>query len=184
MVHPVFLLTVQSPHAQEMKMERMSLVTTGFTCEDDDTRNPPTPIGGGDPHFRTWHGEKYRYHGACDLVLLHSDKFDNGLGMDIHIRTKHRGQFSYITTAALRIGDEILEVTGQDGRGYLNGEANVAMSAKIAGHGITYNRHSDVQQTFLVHVNKQTVVIKTWHDIFFRCPSSMARMLTLAMRWV
>jgi hypothetical protein len=97
--------------------------------------------------------------------LLHSDKFDNGLGMDIHIRVKHRGQYSYITTAALRIGDEILEVTRQNGLFYLNGVANVAMPAKIAGHGITYKRHSDFQQTFLIHVNKQTVVIKTWHDI-------------------
>jgi hypothetical protein len=26
--------------------------------------------------------------GACDLVLLHNPDFANGLGMDLHIRTK------------------------------------------------------------------------------------------------
>jgi hypothetical protein len=122
-----------------------------------------TPVAGGDPHFRTWHGQKYNYHGACDLVLMHSDMFGSGFGMDIHIRTNRRGQFSYITAAALRIGDEVLEVTGQDGGTHI---LNVALPAKIAGHKITYNRHSDVQQTFLVHLhNKQTVVIKTWRDL-------------------
>jgi hypothetical protein len=142
--------------------------TGGIDCNTlpvlGDTR---PPNAGGDPHFRTWHGHKYDYHGACDLVLLHSEKFDDGLGIDIHIRTKHRGQYSYITTAALRIGDEIFEVMGQDGGTHiLNGEVNMALPAKIAGHKITYNRHSDFQQTYLIHLpQKQTVVIKTWHDI-------------------
>jgi hypothetical protein len=137
-----------------------TIPTTGLQCDDTD------PRARGDPHFLTWHGEKYDYHGACDLVLLHSDKFDHGLGMDIHIRTKHRGPYSYITSAALRIGDEILEVTGQDGLFYLNGEANVALPSKITGYRISYNRRSDFQQTYLVHLhNKQTVVIKTWHDL-------------------
>jgi hypothetical protein len=126
----------------------------------------PTPGTGGDPHFRTWRGEKFSYHGACDLVLLHSDQFGDGLGMDIHIRTKHRGQYSYITTAAMRIGDEILEVTGdQDGLYYLNGAANMPLPSTISGYKITYNRRSSYQQTFLVHLQKQTVVIKTWRDL-------------------
>jgi hypothetical protein len=139
--------------------------TTGVDCSSlPDPK--PTPNGGGDPHFRTWTGEKYSYHGACDMVLLHSDKFDNGLGMDIHIRTKHRGQYSYITTAAVRIGDDILEIIGQDKRYYLNSEANVAFPAKIAGYDITYSLRSDTQQTFLIHLPKeQRVVIKTWYEL-------------------
>jgi hypothetical protein len=42
----------------------------------------------GDPHFKTFGGEMYDFHGECDLVLLHNPEFNNNLGMDIHIRTK------------------------------------------------------------------------------------------------
>jgi hypothetical protein len=54
---------------------------------------PPTGGGGGangDPHFKTWQGQHYDYHGECDLVLLHSSEFGSGLGLDVHIRTKLR----------------------------------------------------------------------------------------------
>ncbi|CAB9521193.1 expressed unknown protein [Seminavis robusta] len=74
----------------------------------------PTTDGGsvGDPHFKTWAGEWYDYHGVCDLVLLKLEDFNNGQGMDIVIRTAARGSFSYIESAAIRIGQDILEVTG------------------------------------------------------------------------
>ena len=29
-----------------------------------------------------------QFHGGCDLVLVSSKKFLNGVGMDVHIRTK------------------------------------------------------------------------------------------------
>ncbi|CAJ1960026.1 unnamed protein product [Cylindrotheca closterium] len=70
------------------------------------------PGTGGDPHFKTWHNEHYQYHGQCDLVLAKDATFANGLGLDIHIRTKLVRHWSYIKTAAIRIGNDILEIEG------------------------------------------------------------------------
>jgi hypothetical protein len=121
---------------------------------------------GGDPHIRTWTGEKFDYHGACDLVLVRSEGFADGLGLDIHMRTKHRGSFSYITSAALRIGSEVFEVTGKLGIYYLNSVANVAMPATIAGYQIVHKQRSDHESTFLIKLHHgQTIVFKTWRDI-------------------
>jgi hypothetical protein len=129
---------------------------------------PPPATVGGDPHVRTWRGENFDYHGACDLVLVRSNNFANGLGLDIHVRTKHRGMFSYISTAAIRIGNEILEVTGKSGLYYLNGMANVVLPATIAGFSITHEQPLEFQHSFFIKVNHgQTIVIKTWRDIVY-----------------
>ncbi|CAB9512707.1 Glycoside hydrolase Family 5 [Seminavis robusta] len=79
----------------------------------DPTNVGPTGFNGGvqgDPHFLTWNGKMYDYMGACDLVLLHAPNFkDNNTALDIHIRTKTRYDYSYIETAAVQIGEDILE---------------------------------------------------------------------------
>ena len=64
----------------------------------------------GDPHFGTWGGHPFDFQGGCDLVLVRNPSFANGLGMDIHARTKVRREYSYITNAAVRIGNDTLEV--------------------------------------------------------------------------
>jgi len=66
----------------------------------------------GDPHFKTWHQEHFEYHGQCDLILVKDPEFADGLGLEIQIRTKLVRFWSYIKTAAIRIGDDILEVEG------------------------------------------------------------------------
>ena len=60
----------------------------------------------------SWKGEHFEFHGQCDLVLAKDAKFADGLGLDVQIRTKLVRYWSYIKTAALRIGDDILEVEG------------------------------------------------------------------------
>ena len=65
----------------------------------------------GDPHFLTWVGKYYDFHGQCDLVLLSSPSFADDGGLDIHIRTTIEQRYSYIQIAALRIGDSVLEVS-------------------------------------------------------------------------
>lgn len=97
----------------------------------------------GDPHFTTWDGVQYDFHGACDLVLVHHPEFANGLGLYIHIRTKHRGLIgSYIESAALRIGDDTLEVKAITERKtvwWLNGIQNAELdSATVSGYPISH----------------------------------------------
>jgi len=66
----------------------------------------------GDPHFRTWKNEHFEYHGQCDLVLVKDPKFADGLGLDVQIRTKLVRFWSYIKSAAIRIGNDVFEVQG------------------------------------------------------------------------
>lgn len=65
---------------------------------------------GGDPHIKKWDGHRFAYHGECDLLLVHSDDFGDKAGLDVHIRTTLRDFYSFIESAALRIGDSVLEV--------------------------------------------------------------------------
>jgi len=76
------------------------------------TASPPTAESNGDPHFKTWKNEHFEYHGQCDLVMISKKDFANSLGIDIHIRTKIVRFWSYIQRAAIRIGNDILEVEG------------------------------------------------------------------------
>jgi hypothetical protein len=60
----------------------------------------------------TWKGEHFEYHGQCDMILTKDDTFANGLGLELQIRTKLVRFWSYIRNAAIRIGDDILEIEG------------------------------------------------------------------------
>eukprot|EP00980_Cylindrotheca_fusiformis_P029088 scaffold22714_cov155-Cylindrotheca_fusiformis.AAC.5 len=75
---------------------------------------PPSPISGsnGDPHFKTWKQEHFEYHGQCDLVLTRDPEFADGLGLDVHIRTKLVRFWSYVKSVAIRLGNDILEIEG------------------------------------------------------------------------
>ncbi|CAB9517124.1 Protein of unknown function (DUF1800) [Seminavis robusta] len=66
----------------------------------------------GDPHIRGWNGATWDFHGSCDLVLLQDLTFHNGLGLTIHIRTQLKTWWSFIKSAAIQIGDDVLEVQG------------------------------------------------------------------------
>jgi len=79
----------------------------------------------GDPHFRTWKNEHFEFHGQCDIVMTSVQNFAAAsaadqqqqqqptmIDLDIHLRTKMVRYWSYIQAAAIRIGDDILEVTG------------------------------------------------------------------------
>lgn len=77
--------------------------------------------GSGDPHFKTWTGTKYDYHGECDLVLLDQPTFNNGQGLRVHIRTTRVKYFSFISTIAVQIGEDILEFENDAENFLLNG---------------------------------------------------------------
>lgn len=58
------------------------------------------------------HVQHYEYHGQCDLLMVKDTNFAEGLGLDIHIRTKIVRYWSYIKTVAIKIGNDILEIEG------------------------------------------------------------------------
>jgi hypothetical protein len=131
---------------------------TGCVCD---------PAGGGcegDPHFKTWRGKRFNFHGECDLVLLHNSAFESGLGLDVHIRTKIRRDMSYISSAALRIGSDVLEVESQ-GVYYLNGVLSAALPAEFSGFAFSHTQPTDKQHVFEVHLGgRESIKLKTYKD--------------------
>jgi hypothetical protein len=120
--------------------------------------------GQGDPHFMTWRGQHYDYHGECDLLLLQSKLFASGLGLDVHIRTKLRRDMSYISGAALRIGSDVLEVESK-GVYYLNGVANAELPSKFAGFAFFHTQPTDKMHVFEIYLGgRERIKVKTYKD--------------------
>ena len=71
--------------------------------------------------MQTWTGDKFDYHGECDLVLVDNPSFANGLGMRVHIRTTRVKYFSYIEQIALQIGNDVLEFNNDVDNFFING---------------------------------------------------------------
>lgn len=90
------------------------------------------PVGAeGDPHFHTWGGESYDYQGGCDLVLVSAPKFANDMGLNVHLRTTTRYDYSYIESAAIQIGPDVLEVSSF-GDYFFNGVEGAGMPSVMA----------------------------------------------------
>jgi len=73
-----------------------------------------------DPHFSHWGGNKFSYHGECDLVLTSSPSFADGAGLDIHIRTEIKNEYSFIKRMVVKVGRDFLEIGGRH-EYYFNG---------------------------------------------------------------
>jgi hypothetical protein len=81
-------------------------------------------------------------------------------------------QFSYISTAAIRIGTETFEVAGhEDGDVYwLNGEQGpsngvVEEGADIAGYSITFRQVNSQQREYMIHISKEEkIVFGAWKN--------------------
>jgi len=131
-----------------------------------ETQIPTAPTAGGDPHFKTWGGEKYDFHGACDLVLLQNPYFQEDLGVDIHIRTKFTQQWSYISSAVIRIGDESLEVMGGDeNRHWINKVEGKDLADGISGFPIIFNQANSLSREFRIDLmDGSSISIKTFRD--------------------
>lgn len=100
-------------------------------------KSKPSRILFADPHFATWYGNHFNYQGSCDLVFIHNRNFDQGRGLDLHVRTEHmmNKAYSFISNAALRIGDDTLEVVA-DGRHFINGHLNAPIPTLIGGYPV------------------------------------------------
>jgi len=88
---------------------------------------------GGDPHFCTFRNQHYDFHGHCDLILLEASHFGQGKGLSVHIRSSaHKKIFSYISDAAIRIGNDVLEVGG-GGQHFFNGKHLPSLASETIG---------------------------------------------------
>jgi hypothetical protein len=109
----------------------------------------------GDPHFKTWLGSSFDFHGECDLILLNAPSFDGGRGFQIHVRTQlsSNHQYSYVSGVAIQIGKDILEVSGH-GDYFFNGLAGDPTTPKkpkqIDGHPMYYQSTTKKRHTFTI----------------------------------
>merc|ERR1740117_323202 len=146
------------------------------------TVSPPTPSPNfapgvkGDPHFKTWAGEPYDFHGVCDLVLIKNNAFENGLGMDIHMRAAKYLSWSYVSTAAIRIGENIFEVIGtlKGNKFWINGvegrkeeidsgNKEKTLITTLSGYSVYYKQGSNGQGEFSIDLGEEdTIIIGAW----------------------
>eukprot|EP00526_Cylindrotheca_closterium_P008143 CAMPEP_0113659014 /NCGR_PEP_ID=MMETSP0017_2-20120614/32092_1 /TAXON_ID=2856 /ORGANISM="Cylindrotheca closterium" /LENGTH=653 /DNA_ID=CAMNT_0000573457 /DNA_START=20 /DNA_END=1981 /DNA_ORIENTATION=+ /assembly_acc=CAM_ASM_000147 len=109
---------------------------------------------GGDPHITTWKDEHYEFHGQCDLVLAKDPDFAEGMGLDVHIRTKIVRYWSYIQSAAIRIGDDILEIQGGT---EMNTEAEYWINFEHLGDLTTFAGFPVIQESNKIHRRSYTI---------------------------
>lgn len=123
----------------------------------------------GDPHFSTWGGETYDYQGECDLKFLQAPQYAKGLGLNIHIRTKVRYDYSFIESAAIKIGDNVLEVAGY-GQHKFNGVegadlVSMGHDIPVSHEMINKKSHQYTIDAGAVSENlRAKIVIKTFKD--------------------
>ena len=113
----------------------------------------------------TWLEAKCDFHGVCDLVLLQNPGFENGLGMNIHVRTKQLKQFSYVSAVVLQIGDDTLEVMGDnhDAPYWINKQENAGLDQGINGFPISHRKVHSKQDEFIVSLgDDKSIVMKTF----------------------
>lgn len=131
---------------------------------------PTSPSGGGngDPHYKKWDGQWFDFHGICDQILTRSPSFANGLGLDIHIRTKPRYQYSYIEATAIKIGTDILQI-GSFGEYWFNGVESVKLPFTM-GNRFVVDRVLDSKkhQNFVITLDKskkESIAINVFKDM-------------------
>jgi len=140
----------------------------------------------------TWSGERYDFHGVCDLVLLHNPDFEDGLGMYIHIRTTKTRRWSQVSVAVVKIGSDSLEVSGDRERNMywinkIQGKEQIPrlfvdpnsgetlLPQTLAGYAIKFQQLVDNQRKFVVDLRDNSsgkkkgegekIIIKTWHGM-------------------
>jgi len=130
--------------------------------------DPRTPEMGGDPHLKSWSGEWFDYQGECDLKLLHAPSFDGFHDLDIHVRTTLRRDYSFISSAALRIGDDVF-VLGSYGDHALNGVDGAlgtdAMIPKVGGYQIYHTPVNKKRHTYdIILSENENITLTTFKD--------------------
>lgn len=123
---------------------------------------------------------RYDYHGECDLVTISSHNFnDTGFDMAIHARTKIRYDYSYIESAAVKIGDDILQVSAY-GQYYLNGISGAEMPNIMADlYPVTYTALSDKEHMYDIALSEREHILIKSFKVRLYC-----RSLGTTLAWV
>ena len=99
------------------------------------------------------------------MVFLSEPSFADNQGLDIHIRTTLRDDFSYIEAAAIRIGTDILEVTGW-GDYMINGVDSAEFPQTIGGFPVSYRMENKKKHHFEIHYAEQrSIQVHTIKDL-------------------
>ncbi|GAX22400.1 hypothetical protein FisN_14Hh013 [Fistulifera solaris] len=129
--------------------------------------DPSTPREGGsfgDPHVKTWTGHVFDFHGACDIVLAHVPAFNNEQGLDLHVRMTMRDDWSYISEAALKIGNDVLQV-GTNAEYYLNGVKSAALPLTVGGFAVKVVHKTEKTHRFDIDLKEQGKIrIKVYNE--------------------
>ncbi|CAB9500049.1 expressed unknown protein [Seminavis robusta] len=124
----------------------------------------PSPGTNGDPHYKQWHGQIYDFQGGCDILFLRAPSFQNGQGLEIHTRTKVRMDYSFIESAAIKIGDDILEISSY-GDYFLNGVEGAPLPAFVGGLPVAHLARDEKSHMFDIFLEEdRRIVIKTLKD--------------------
>jgi len=139
---------------------------------------PPTGTGHiaetkGDPHFKTWKGEHFEYHGQCDMVLTKDSDFADGLGLEVQIRTKLVRFWSYIKAASIRIGNDVLEMEGStnpddhETHYWFNFEYQGEVT-EIGGFPVSISKRGYLKRSFEIDLNSkypdQKIIFTTFRE--------------------
>ena len=118
-----------------------------------------------DPHIKSWGGTWFDYHGECDLVFIHAPEFVPGVDLDIHVRTTIRYDYSYISSAALRIGNDTLEVASYGEWAVNKVEMASLDEVSIAGYHVKHTVINKKNSKFEIKVDGHTITISTFKDM-------------------
>jgi len=147
------------------------ITLSGYHCYSYDAF--PVAEVTGDPHFRTWKNEHFEFHGQCDIVMIKVTNFANkAIDFEIHLRTKMVRYWSYVKTAAIRIGNDILEVEGSvakengiEKRHYHFNYEHLGPLTEIAGYPISISPRNN---KYTIDLDKdypgQKIEIKTFKE--------------------
>jgi len=103
-----------------------------------------------DPHFKTFGGKRYDFHGGCPLVLVQS------AFMDIHIETKVETGYSSIQSVGFRMN------MGMDDPVFIDKDTNPNDIPKTFG-GYEFNYVAAAQRYELILDDGQYVTVSAWN---------------------
>lgn len=133
----------------------------------------PEPCVHGDPHIKGWKAVKREsFHGECDMVLLHSDSFADGEGLDVHVRTTidDSNSFSFVEAAAVQIGQHHF-VIDRDGHMVLDGyqvdDDMLPLSFGEQGHHIITGPVKKTGKTKVVYLYRLELVNEKGHVLSY-----------------